>query len=193
MGKVVGDLPHPPTWINAYVIDELLKYDDIGVSSASSLAPIFAVTPTNTDELYNNLLQSGPVQEPLMIIYDRLMTFRPSSFYPHKREQLVYFLYSTSIVNINNAVTVISQLLDREDASAQDLNAWCAQNTNGKKYNVFFHNTKVYQAQESRDLLDLASARTMYINKLIIEYDFHSKQNMIGVDPSVIDPDNNYT
>jgi hypothetical protein len=193
MGKTVQDLPHPPTWINAYVINELSQYDDIGVDSTSELKPIFAVSPTNIDELYNDLFQRGPVQEPLMIIYDRLMTFRPNAFYPHKREQLVYFLYSTKLANINNAVTVISQLLDREDASAQDLNAWCSNNTDGKKYNVFFRNTKVYQAQESRDLLDLASARTMYVNKLIIEYDYHSKQNMTNTYPATIDPNNNYT
>jgi hypothetical protein len=106
-----------------------------------------------------------------------MITYRPSSFYPHKREQLLYYLYSTNLANVNNANIVISQLLDREDASAQDLNEWASQYTSpqGLDYNVFFHNTKVYQAQEARDVLDLASARTMFVNKLIVEYDYHAK------------------
>jgi hypothetical protein len=36
-----------------------------------------------------------------------------------------------------------------------------------------FHSTRVYQADESRDVAELASARTLFVNKLIIEYDYH--------------------
>jgi hypothetical protein len=56
------------------------------------------------------------------------------------------------------------------------LNKWVTDNTadfpEGK--NIFFHNTRVYQADETRDIMELASARTVYSNKLIIEYDYHS-------------------
>lgn len=173
MGKTVQNLPYPPKWINAYIYNELSQYDDIGVDKTSLISPILATTPTNTEELYKNLLQSTTVGEPLLIIYDRLITFRPNAFYPHKKEQLLYYLYSTSLPNVNNANIVISQLLDREDVAAQELNAWCEQNQEG--FNVFFHNIKVYQAQEARDVLDLASARTMFVNKIIIEYDYHGK------------------
>jgi hypothetical protein len=108
------------------------------------------------------------------------MRFRPNSFYETKREQLLYYLYSTSLENVNNAMIVISQLLDREDAAAQDINQWAVANPqviNGETlpYNVFFHNIKAYQADETRDLVDLASARAVYVNKLIIEYDYHPK------------------
>jgi hypothetical protein len=173
------DLPYPPHWINAYVFNELAKYDDIGVSNQSQLTPIFATSPTNTEEIYKNVIQSTTISEPLVIIYDRMMTFRPTTFYPHKREQILYYLYSTNLANVNNANIVISQLLDREDAAAQDLNSWASGyvSPQGLDYNVYFHNIKVYQAQESRDVLDLASARTMFVNKLIIEYDYHAKND----------------
>lgn len=180
MGKKASELPYPPHWINAYLYNELSQYDDINMSqSATGLVPIFAVTPTNTEEIYKNLLQSVPVEQPLLIQYDRLIRFRPSPFYATKREQLIYYLYSTDIATVNNANVVISQLLDREDAAAQDLNAFSIDNPitrNGQTINcnVFFHNVKVYQADETRDVLELASARTVYINKLIIEYDYHS-------------------
>lgn len=175
----VKDLPHPPTWVNKFVFQELAKYEDIGVSDISTLVPIFATTPTSIEEIYKQVIQATAISEPLVIQYDRMLAFRPSPFYPTKREQLVYYLYSSNLANLNNAITVITQLLDREDASAQELNAWCATNKDpDENFNVFFHTTKVYNVQESRDLLDLASARTMLVNKLIIEYDYHAKSNI---------------
>lgn len=176
------DLPFPPHWINAYLFDKLSEYDDIGIDKTQQLVPIFATTPTNTEELYRNMLQSTTIQEPLLIQYDRLMRFRPSPFYATKREQLIYYLYSTSIANVNNANIVISQLLDREDAAAQDLNDWARDNAQALNvpHNVFFHKVKVYQADEARDVLELASARTVFINKLIIEYDYHANWGVPG-------------
>jgi hypothetical protein len=44
---------------------------------------------------------------------------------------------------------------------------------------VYFHSFRVYQVDETRDLLDLASARTVYANKLIIEYDYHTKDIIV--------------
>ena len=179
------DLPFPPHWINAYIFDKLSEYDDIGMDKTQQLVPIFATGPTNTEELYRNMIQTTTIEEPLIIQYDRLMRFRQSPFYGIKKEQLIYYLYSTSIANVNNANIVISQLLDREDAAAQDLNVWAKDHPmllNGQevKSNVFFHNIKVYQADETRDVLELASARTVFINKLIIEYDYHA--NWVSAD-----------
>jgi hypothetical protein len=170
------DLPYPPHWINAYIFDKLSEYEDIGVDNEiQKILPIIAMTPTNTEELYTNLIQSSTIEQPLLIQYDRLMRFRPTPFYAHKREQLIYYLHSTSLANINNAQIVISQLLDREDAAAQDVNAWAAANADSLNvpHNVYFHNIRTYQADETRDLIDLASARTMFLNKIIIEYDYH--------------------
>lgn len=175
------ELPYPPRWINAYIVDQLSAYEDINVSNGSGgyLSPIVTSTPSNTEEIYKQLLQTTSVGQPLLIQYDRLMRFRPNAFYATKREQLLYYLYSTSLENVNNAMIVISQLLDREDAAAQDLNAWASSNPQtiaGEQipHNVFFHNIKAYQADETRDLVDLASARAVYVNKIIIEYDYHS-------------------
>jgi hypothetical protein len=192
------DLPFPPHWINAYLYEKLSGYDDIGMAPMNAqmdpngrpirqMIPIFAMTPTSTEEIYKNVLQSSTVEQPLIIQYDRLMRFRPTPFYGRKREQLMYYLYSTSIANVNNANIVISQLLDREDAAAQDVNDWATANSGSLNvpHNVYFHNIRVYQADETRDLVDLASARTVFINKLIIEYDYHAK----WVDAEYNDPE----
>ena len=174
------DLPYPPRWINAYVFNELCTYDDIGVSANQEFVPIFATSPTNIEEIYKNVIKATSITEPLVIQYDRLMSFRPNNFYPHKREQVLYYIYSTSIANVNNANIVISQLLDREDAAAQDVNMWCANSYQYNKdevipYNVYFHNIKVFQTDEVRDIIDPVSSRTIFVNKLIIQYDYHAK------------------
>ena len=76
------------------------------------------------------------------------------------------------------------ECLDREDAAAQDLNYWIATNDieddNGNVItpNVMFHNIKVYQADEARDIAELASARTLFLNKLVIEYDYHTTDTL---------------
>lgn len=174
------NLPYPARWINSYVYNTLAQYDDIGVSLDQTFVPIFAVSPTNVEDVYKEISQTNKTQNPLLIQYDRLMRFRSSPFYPNKREQLLYYIYSTSLANVNNATIVISQLLDREDAAAQDLNIWCAKNTQVVgdttiPYNVFFHNIRVHQIDEAKDVMSSTSARTIYVSKMIIEYDYHAK------------------
>jgi hypothetical protein len=113
-------------------------------------------------------------------MFDRLVRFRPNAFYRHKREQLVYFIYAPDLSKLFDSTRVIIECLDREDAAAQDLNAWISlndikdENDNIITPNVMFHNIKVYQADEARDIAELASARTLFLNKLVIEYDYHT-------------------
>jgi hypothetical protein len=86
-------------------------------------------------------------------------------------------------------MTEISQkvydLLDREDESAQELNEWIRllpRNTNGtvsfgndptEFHPVFFHRMKMYQLEETRDIIDFGTARTYAGNKIIIDYEYH--------------------
>jgi len=81
------------------------------------------------------------------------------------------------------------ELLDREDESAQELNAWISSKiitVNGESvvnfgtanspeyFNpVFFHRIKMYQLEETRDIVDFGTARTYAGNKIIIDYDYH--------------------
>jgi hypothetical protein len=70
---------------------------------------------------------------------------------------------------------IIFEALDRQDASAEDVNKWIKDNipsTDPK--NVFFHRFKAFQIDETRDLLELASVRLSFVNKIIIEYDYHT-------------------
>jgi hypothetical protein len=117
-------------------------------------------------------------------MFDRLIRFRPNAFYRNKREQLVYFIYAPNLSKLFDSTRVIIECLDREDAAAQDLNSWIATNDvlgedgNAITRNIMFHNLKVYQADEARDIAELASARTLFLNKLVIEYDYHTTDTL---------------
>lgn len=175
----------PPTFLNAYINQQLVDFGIISQTALALPAPFVpAQYPTNIEDLYSDLIsvssQTGDGTEPTLIVYDRLMRFRPTPFYRRKREQLIYFVYSTNVENLIGAIRVITDALDREDAAAQDVNKWLKDNPIANiPTNVFFHNIRVYQADESRDVAELASARTLFVNKIIIEYDYHTNDTIV--------------
>ena len=166
----------PPSYINMYIKQQL---SDFGILSGyEQMEPIFPVSPTNLDDVFKNYIGAPGEENPLLIQYDRMIRFRPNPFYAHKREQLMYTLYCTKMDKIYDATRIIFESLDREDAAAQDINKYVQSEYNAGNIttpNVMFHNLRVYQADETRDLIELASVRTTYANKIIVEYDYHSK------------------
>ena len=274
------DTGFPPTFLNKYILSELEYYgliSDIDLINPTPMIP--AQVSTNIEDLYNDSIQIRQAESPILIVYDRLMRFRPTSFYLHKREQLIYFIYSTDVGKLIDTVRVISSALDREDSSAKDVNAYNFMNPtltissppitysaktisnkaltnkfatittstahnlevgdaveitgldatfNGIHYvrdktattfkfkkdaanvasiaasgsvlekeytpfNILFHSTRVYQADESRDVAELASARTLFVNKLIVEYDYHIKNSYtVMVNGSPVEVDTRY-
>jgi hypothetical protein len=125
-------------------------------------------------------------------VYDRMFKFRRKPF-PHiKSEQLLYYFYALTEQAVENLIEMtqrIYDLLDREDESAQDLNDWIKSQLNseglfvdsGKEfYPVYFHTIKVYQLEETRDIVDFGTARTFAGNKVIIDYDYHTKGYVDG-------------
>jgi hypothetical protein len=167
----------PPTFINHYIAGQLQRFGIL--SGTEQMIPIFPTSPTNIEDVFKNYIAAPGISDPVLIQYERLVRFRPSSFYRNKREQVIYYLYCTNFSKITDAHRIITDSLDREDAAAQDVNTWCSSPDTGiNPFNVYFHNIKVYQADETRDILELASARTVYANKLIIEYDYHTKDNI---------------
>lgn len=190
MKASAGASPH--IWVNYFVAQELNKYEDCGVTlpTTGNNIPFFSAAPTDIEEIYQNLLINTGDQNPLMVSYDRMLRFRPNTLYVHKREQLMYYLYNGSVDTLFNAGNILSQLLDREDAAAQELNAWMTQKQASSNpivdsssgiplaLNIFFRNLRVYQADESRDLIELGTVKTVYANKYIVEYDYHIKDGL---------------
>jgi hypothetical protein len=174
------DTGFAPTFINNYVNEQLSIFGLIASGPSTPNQAGFnpmvpAQYPTNIEDLYNDTVSIQQVESPILIVYDRMMRFRPTPFYRHKREQLIYFIYSSDVGKLIDAVRIISASLDREDAAAEDVNNYSAENaTEDNPARVYFHNIRVYQVDESRDVAELASARTLFLNKIIIEYDYHT-------------------
>ena len=179
----IKDTAFAPTFINNYVNEQLALFGLIAegptTPNQAGFNPMVpAQYPTNIEDLYNDTISIQQIESPILIVYDRMMRFRPTPFYRHKREQLIYFVYSSDVAKLINTIRVIAEALDREDAAAEDVNRYSAENaTSSNPAKIYFHNIRVYQVDESRDVAELASARTLFVNKIIIEYDYHSSDD----------------
>ena len=106
----------------------------------------------------------------------------------------MYYFYANGENPIEKMVQIQEQvlrLMDRGDETAQEVNNWASnrQVNLGTQQNpdlidnmFYFHNFKVYQLEESRDIIDFGTARTYGGNKIIIEYDYHQKTDLTSSD-----------
>jgi hypothetical protein len=186
---------HPPTIINAYLaskIDPNFALDDesIGLGNTPGLRAtgttyFFPTLPTEIDALTETFPQSNGV----FGVYDRMFKMRRTPFPYIKCEQLLYYFYAVGENAQKNMIITqqqVSDLLDNGDDSAKDINEWAANNKRPEGSNaqlgtywddeskpMFFHNFKIYQLEETRDIVDFGTARTYAGNKIIIDYDWH--------------------
>ncbi len=175
-------MSYPPIFINKYLAEKVSSQFD-----GNFTLPFFPTMPTDIDAL----TETFPLSNGTFAVYDRMFKFRRTPF-PHiKSEQLLYYFYKMQ--GNSELMTEISQLvydlLDREDESAQELNDWIRSQVikvDGKNvvnfgtannpeyfHPVFFHRMKMYQLEETRDIVDFGTARTYAGNKIIIDYDYH--------------------
>ena len=124
--------------------------------------PFFPSVPSTINNLTESFPSSG-----VMATYDRMIRMRKSPF-PHiKCEQLLYYFYATAENSVLNMVKITEEtlrLMDREDETAEELNKWCG--TKGSitvdgtsiEPNFIFHSFKVFQLQETRDVIDFGTA-----------------------------------
>lgn len=178
----------PVLWINKYLQSKLSDFGFSGV-------PFFPTSPSTINDL-TSTFQGLPGANGVMGTYDRMFKMNRKSF-PHiKCEQLLYYFYATesnSIPNMVQVTEIIYRLLDRFDESAEEVNNWCS----NRRVNIgtagapdlidnifYFHNFRVYQLEETRDIIDFGTARTYAGNKIIIEFDYHQKpvENADGKD-----------
>lgn len=188
---------HPPTFINAFLqahITQFWKTGEIILPDNPStlnineellvtdpILPFFPTSPTNLDDL----TEGYPQSEGTFAVYDRMLKLRKSPNAAIKSEQLMYYFYKMAgdPVRLIEIVQNIQDLLDWEDDSARYLNAWSAakqksanplRDEKGNKFPlVYFHRFRIYQLQETRDIVNFGTARTYAGNKIIIDYDWH--------------------
>lgn len=159
----------PALWVNHYLEEKL---SDLGFDSV----PFFPTTPSTINDLTEYFPTGG-----VMCTYDRMIRLRKQPF-PHiKCEQLLYYFYATaenSIINMVKVTEKVLRLLDREDETAEEINEWMVGKTisveNEDLPPVFrFHKFRVFQLQETRDIINFGTARTYGGNKIIVEFDYH--------------------
>lgn len=174
-------LHNPAVFINEYLKDKLGAY---GFGSV----PIFPTSPSTIDQLTQSYVTGNT--SGLFAVYDRMFKMRRSPF-PHiKYEQLMYYFYGTAeaaIPTLIEASQHIQDLLDRGDESAQEINAWASakqlsanplRDVSGELLLLpYFHELKIFQLEESRDIVDFGTARTYAGNKIIIDYSWHKSDN----------------
>jgi hypothetical protein len=129
-----------------------------------------------------------------MATWDRLIKMNKKNF-PHiKCEQIMYYFYANGENPIEKMVQIQEQvlrLMDRGNETAEEVNNWAS----NRQVNLgtvqspdlidnmfYFHDFKVYQLEESRDIIDFGTARTYGGNKIIIEYDYHAMPELTGAD-----------
>ena len=173
----------PVLWINKYLQEKIQS------SAGFDLVPFFPSTPSTIDNLTEMFPEGG-----VMATWDRLIKMNRKGF-PHiKCEQLLYYFYATAENTVENMVKIqesVLRLMDRFDETAEEVNNWCSnrqinlgttQNPDLIDNMFYFHNFKVYQLEETRDIIDFGTARTYGGNKIIIDFDYHQMQDLTSRD-----------
>jgi hypothetical protein len=176
----------PVLWINKYLQAKVQELTDIET-------PFFPSTPSTLENLTVMFPEGG-----VMATWDRLIKMNRKGF-PHiKCEQLLYYFYATAENTVENMVKIqeaVLRLMDRFDETAEEVNNWCSnrvvrvtvpvtvENPAGfidLENQFYFHNFKVYQLEETRDIIDFGTARTYGGNKIIIDFDYHQMPDLTG-------------
>lgn len=178
-------ISYPPVFINQYLAEKVVN--DLPDRFSGGLFRFFPTSPTDINALTEGFPEASA---DVFAVYDRMFRFRRSVF-PHiKSEQLLYYFYKTNAdpEALIETSQKVQDLLDREDESAQEVNDWVRSKIGvdglvtfgtgslARQFKpVFFHRIKVYQLEETRDIIDFGTARTYAGNKLIVDYEYHVK------------------
>jgi hypothetical protein len=174
-----SSLNTPVLWINRYLQDKIPELTGL------DKFPFFPSTPSILDDLTGSFPAGG-----VMAVWDRMIKMNKKSL-PHiKNEEVLYYFYATAENHIENMVKIqesIFRLMDRLDETAEEINNWCS----NRSINIgttqipniidnmfYFHNFKVYQLQETRDIIDFGTARTYGGNKFIIDFEYHQMPDL---------------
>lgn len=173
-------ISYPPIFINDYLSEKIPAI--LGPERFSAgLMRFFPTAPTDIASLTETFPEAAA---DVFAVYDRMFRMRRKAF-PHiKEEQILYYFYKmhSDPEALIFATQVVQDLLDRGDESAAELNSWIqskidpqTQLYKGEFLPVYFHETKIYQLEETRDIIDFGTARTYAGNKIIIDYSYHTK------------------
>ena len=178
----------PVLWINKYLQSQISAIFQADNGDVGASFPLFPSSPSTVDDLTEYFAVST---EGVAATWDRLIKMNRKQF-PHiKSEQILYYFYATGSDPINKMVKIqesVLRLMDRLDETAEEINNWCSNrqvrlDDNTVVDNMFyFHNFKVYQLEETRDIIDFGTARTFGGNKIIIDFEYHQMPDLTARD-----------
>jgi len=158
------DLTLPVLAVNGYLWDTMKEIEPSFAARYGSTLPFFPLSDSATGASWEN--------KPY-IIYDRMMRTTGSSFYPIKKDHILYAVKATDIESLQWGLA-IEYILDRMDDAAQDINQWNRQNNN--RYKVYFHNLRVFQSEASTNRN--FSTRPYYITEFIVQSEYHFTESL---------------
>lgn len=185
----------PENIVNLYVWEQLkitnpeIYNSYAQVSGGQSIIPFFPAPA-------NNLPSIVTENDLPYIIFDKFSRIRSGykSFYPIRTDQMRYTIHGGMVYDINkreqdrysatiDLTSSIQNILDREDAAAQDINQFTSNldSYNSPNYNplnrYYFHCVNVYQSGYTETQQDVENFMEYNPTRdLIVKYDYHSKQ-----------------
>jgi hypothetical protein len=179
-----GTLNTPVIWINKYLQEQVSGIFQSDSGEENATFPFFPSTPSTIDDLTEYF---GESTQGVAATWDRLIKMNRKGF-PHiKSEQILYYFYASGSDPVEKMVKIqesVLRLMDRFDESAEEINNWCSNRqirvspTEVLDNQFYFHNFKIYQLEETRDIIDFGTARTYGGNKIIIDFEYHQMPDL---------------
>ena len=154
--------PIASTFVNKYLWHSLKRVDSSLGKDYGNIVPFFPISDARSDE--------WPWSNKPYVIYDQMWKMRSKTSYFIHRTQTIYFVKGnpSEVIPWANAIGVI---LDRQDATAQDLNNWLSDNH--PDAGIYFHRFKVMQVDQTNESRMDISTNQKYISTMAIEYEYH--------------------
>lgn len=175
-------ITYPPVFINEYLSEKIPQMIPEAFNGPLRFFPTLPTDPTVLTESFPESAND------VFGVYDRMFKMRRNAF-PHiKEEQLIYNFYkmNSNVEALIQTGQMVYDLLDREDESAEEINAWIGSrivdgvvtfgsgNLARQFKPVYFHDLKVYQLEETGDVIDFQTVRTYTGSKMIIAHKYHT-------------------
>ena len=154
---------YPEIIINKYVWEQF-RLNKNSIYSSYTVTPIIPVTDMQGGDL--------PWGRKPYIVYDSFMKTRTANkyFYPVKSAQMMYSIKG-SIGEIYEWRDFISNVLDREDDAARDINEYAGQNLSNTR--IYFHCINTHQVNYIGNTTEQQGKFKQYSANLVIKFDYH--------------------
>lgn len=155
---------YPEIIINKYVWEQF-RLAKPGIYASYTHMPFIPVRDMGSDY---------PWGDKAYIVYDSFMKARTANkyFYPVKAAQMMYSIKG-SISEIFEWRDFISNVLDREDAAAFDINEYAGESGSFDPLTVKFHCINTSQVNYTGNSTEQQGQRKQLSANLIIKYDYH--------------------